>query len=281
MRDRVNVKNLCLHGFHGVFPEERKLGQKFYIDIECQLCLTDCAARDDYTKAVCCGSLCDLAVEISNTGPFNLIETLGAHIAEAILARFSRVNDVRVSVRKPSAPIAAPLDYVEIEIHRTRKRLIAFSLGSNVGDKSRNLRTALAWMNTLEGTEIERVSHFYKTAPWGETDQEWFLNACAIGRTTTEPQVLIQRLKSIELKLGRVPSSRWGPRTIDIDILFADDLEIQTPTLTLPHKELFNRAFVLIPLAEIASEQTVLGQNIGEAALAIDHVDGDVVQFGH
>jgi dihydroneopterin aldolase / 2-amino-4-hydroxy-6-hydroxymethyldihydropteridine diphosphokinase len=277
MTDRISVKNLCLHGFHGVYPEERKLGQKFFVDIDCRLDLAACAGEDDYSKAVCYGALCDLAAEISGLGPYNLIETLGVRIAEAVLARFDPVGEVRVRVRKPSAPIAAALDHVEIEIVRTRRRRVAFSLGSNIGDKPGNLRTALAWMNTLEGTVIDRVSRFYKTEPWGETDQDWFLNACAMGWTTAAPVVFLQALKRIELTLGRVPGRRWGPRTIDIDILFIDDLEMETPLLTLPHRDMFNRAFVLIPLAEIAAEQVVQGRKIGDAATGIDVAEGDIV----
>lgn len=276
MMDRVGVNNLCLHGFHGVFQEERKLGQKFFIDIDCRLDLATCAAGDDYGHAVCYGTLCDLAAEVSGEGPYNLIETLGSRIAIAVLERFDPVGEVRVRVRKPSAPIDAALDHVEIEIVRRRRRRVAFSLGSNVGDKPGNLRTALAWMNTLEGTEIDRVSRFYKTKPWGDTDQDWFLNACAIGSTTLDPVALLRALKRIELTLGRVPTRRWGPRVIDIDILFVDDLEMETPLLTLPHRGIFNRAFVLIPLSEIATEHRVLGRVIGDAAAEIGAADGEV-----
>ena len=277
MTDRVSVSNLCLHGFHGVYPEERRLGQKFFVDIDCRLDVTACTQDDNYSKAVCYSTLCDLAVEISAAGPYTLIETLGARIAEAVLTRFEPVDEVRVRVRKPSAPIAAALDHVEIEIMRRRQRRVAFSLGSNIGDKQNNLRTALAWMETLEGTVVDRISHFYKTAPWGETEQDWFLNACVTGWTTAAPLKLLQDLKRIELTLGRVPNRRWGPRVIDIDILYIDTLEMQTPLLTLPHPDMFNRAFVLIPLAEIAAESTVLGRKIGDAAAAIAVAQGDIV----
>lgn len=276
MIDRVSVSNLCLHGFHGLFPEERKLGQKFFVDIDCLLELATCAAGDDYRETVCYGTLCDLAAEVSGQGPYNMIETLGGRIAAVILERFDPVREVRVRVRKPSAPLAVALDHVEIEIVRRRRRRVAFSLGSNMGDKPVNLRTALAWMNTLEGTGIERVSRLYKTAPWGEMDQDWYLNACALGWTTADPVALLQALKRIELMLGRTAGRHWGPRAIDIDILFIDDLEMKTPLLTLPHREMFNRAFVLIPLAEIAAEQTVLGRGIGAAAAEIEVANGEI-----
>jgi len=277
MMDRVSVSNLCLHGFHGLYPEERKLGQKFFVDIDCCLELSACAAGDDHRETVCYGKLCDLAVEVSGQGPYNMIEKLGERIAAAVLERFDPVGEVRVRVRKPSAPLAVALDHVEIEIVRRRRRRVAFSLGSNMGDKALNLRTALAWMETLEGTSIERVSRLYRTAPWGETDQDWYVNTCAIGWTTADPIALLQALKRIELMLGRTAGPRWGPRVIDIDILFIDDLEMRTPHLTLPHAEMFNRAFVLIPLAEIAAEHSVLGRRISTAAATIEVACGEIV----
>lgn len=277
MNDRVSVKNLCLQGFHGVYPEEKRLGQKFYVDLDCRLNLVPCARDDDYTQAVCYGALCDLAAEVSDAGPYDLIETLGTRIAEAVLDRFEPVSDVVVRVRKPSAPLAAVFDHVEIEIRRTRSRRVAFSLGSNIGDKPGHLRNALAWMNTLDGTVIDGVSRFYKTLPWGDTDQDWFLNACATGWTTADPVDLLKGIKRIEMTMGRVPTRRWGPRAIDIDILYIDGLVQETAQLTLPHRDLFNRAFVLVPLADIAADQDVLGRNIGEAARAAEVAPGDIV----
>jgi len=120
MSDHVSVVNLCLHGHHGVFPEETKLGQKFYVDIDCTLNLAACAKDDDFSKAVCYGTLCDLAVEVSDQGPYKLIETLGDRIAEKVLSQFDQVAEVAVRVRKPSAPIKYVLDYVQVELRRTR-----------------------------------------------------------------------------------------------------------------------------------------------------------------
>jgi 2-amino-4-hydroxy-6-hydroxymethyldihydropteridine diphosphokinase len=90
-----------------------------------------------------------------------------------------------------------------------------------------------------------------------------------MGWTTRPPVEMLKALKRIELQLGRIPGKRWGPRIIDIDLLFSGDLTLETPLLTLPHREMFNRAFVLVPLAEIAADHAVLGRSIGEAAAAL------------
>jgi dihydroneopterin aldolase/2-amino-4-hydroxy-6-hydroxymethyldihydropteridine diphosphokinase len=266
MADRVFVSNLCLHGRHGVFPEEARLGQKFFLDIACDFDSEDCTRDDDVRCAVNYATICEVAASVSEGGPFKLIETLADRIASAVLDRFFRVSCVVVRIRKPSAPIAFALDHVGVEITRERRAQIALSLGSNVGDKVANIRTAIARIDADPAISVTRVSHLYRTAPWGKTDQDWFVNAAVLCETSLSPERLLARLKSIEAQIGRTPGVRWGPRLIDIDILYHDDRELRSHALTLPHADMFNRAFVMIPLAEIAPERNVAGRNIGEAA---------------
>ena len=143
---------------------------------------------------------------------------------------------------------------------------IVLALGGNVGDKAASLRRALRALASEGGIELAAVSRFYRTAPWGKTDQDWFVNACALGRTRLEPEALLERIKALEVELGRAPAERWGPRVIDIDLIAYGDVTLKTDRLTLPHPELFNRAFVLVPLAEIAPDLTIAGVTVGEAA---------------
>jgi dihydropteroate synthase len=146
------------------------------------------------------------------------------------------------------------------------KARFALALGGNVGDKARSLRRALRAIASEPGVELTAVSRLYRTAPWGKTDQDWFVNACALGRTTLAPEALLDRVKKLEVELGREPTERWGPRVIDIDLIAYDDVTLKTERLTLPHPELFNRAFVLVPLAEIASDLVIAGVRVGAAA---------------
>jgi dihydropteroate synthase len=143
---------------------------------------------------------------------------------------------------------------------------VALALGSNIGDKVANLRRALRAIAGEPGVELTAVSRFYRTPPWGKTDQDWFLNACALARTNLKPEALLERVKRLEVELGREPTERWGPRVIDIDLIAYGDIALKTERLTLPHPELFNRAFVLVPLAEIAPDLIIAGVRIGEAA---------------
>ncbi len=146
-----------------------------------------------------------------------------------------------------------------------KKRLV-LALGGNVGDKVQSLRRALRAIAAEQGIELTAVSRLYRTPPWGKTDQDWFVNACALGRTTLEPEALLERVKALEIALGRELTMRWGPRVIDIDLLAYDDVTLETERLTLPHPELFNRAFVLVPLAEIAPDLVIAGVRVGDAA---------------
>ncbi len=143
---------------------------------------------------------------------------------------------------------------------------IVLALGGNVGDKVASLRRALHALAAEPGIELTAVSRFYRTAPWGKTDQDWFVNACALARTSLKPEALLDRVKALEVELGRAPAERWGPRVIDIDLIAYGDLALKTERLTLPHPELFNRAFVLAPLAEIAPDLVIAGVRVGDAA---------------
>ena len=116
------------------------------------------------------------------------------------------------------------------------------------------------------GRRRQKVSSIYRTAPWGYLDQEDFANACALATTTLDPAGLLAEVKTVEAEMGRRGGVRWGPRLIDIDILFYGDEAFHSPDLVLPHKELFNRAFVLAPLAEIAPGLRLGGRSVAEAA---------------
>lgn len=150
---------------------------------------------------------------------------------------------------------------------------IGLGLGSNIGDRPGNIGTALARLEAEEICKITAVSSLYRTAPWGFAEQEDFANACALAQTTLSARALLAALKRVETAMGRQSTIRWGPRLIDIDILFYGQSEIAMPDLVLPHKELFNRAFVLIPLAEIAPDLRLAGRSVAEAAAAIATAD--------
>ncbi|MEO1561866.1 MAG: dihydroneopterin aldolase [Pseudomonadota bacterium] len=121
--DHVRVENLCIHGFHGVMPQEREIGQRFYVDMDVLVDTRTYTHDDEYSRAVCYGGLCETAQSVSNSQKFNLIETFADRVATAILERHEAVSEVSVTIRKPSAPIPASLDTVSVTITRTRSDL--------------------------------------------------------------------------------------------------------------------------------------------------------------
>lgn len=136
---------------------------------------------------------------------------------------------------------------------------VGLSLGSNIGDKAANIARAVAMLQA-EGTLTHvELSSFYRTPPWGLTEQDWFVNAALIARTRLAPLELLARLQSVETAMGRVRVQRWGPRLIDLDILFYGATALQSDALTLPHPEMANRGFVMIPLAELRPGKLVGG----------------------
>lgn len=123
------------------------------------------------------------------------------------------------------------------------------SLGSNLGDRLVHLRAALGFLSEIGN--IQKTSSVYETDPWGYEEQPAFYNQVIILETAFEPLELLRYIKQVERKMGRIPTFRYGPRVIDIDILLFDETVFTTPELTIPHPEMKNRAFVLTPLTEI------------------------------
>ncbi len=147
---------------------------------------------------------------------------------------------------------------------------VYLALGTNLGDRLANLQAALAALPPA--VKVLERSRVYETSPWGVTDQPAFLNMAIKGETALAPLSLLKALKQLEKKLGRVPSVRYGPRLIDIDILFYDDLSLETLELTIPHPRLSERAFVLVPLADVAAEliHPVLHESIQALLARVD-----------
>jgi 2-amino-4-hydroxy-6-hydroxymethyldihydropteridine diphosphokinase len=146
------------------------------------------------------------------------------------------------------------------------------ALGGNVGDVRATIDRAIAML--CDGAIVRLVSRSsdYRTPPWGVTDQPPFINAAIAVATALPPRDLFARAVAVERALGRERSRerRWGPRTMDIDLLAYDDLVLRDENLTLPHPRLFERAFVLAPLAEIAPDRAIAGLRIGDALARVD-----------
>ncbi|WP_430607517.1 2-amino-4-hydroxy-6-hydroxymethyldihydropteridine diphosphokinase [Enterococcus sp. AZ170] len=135
------------------------------------------------------------------------------------------------------------------------------ALGSNLGDRLRTLQEAIELLNQDEDIQVLKKSKLYETLPYGDVPQENYYNAVIQIKTTCEPLQLLNKTQAIEKKLGRERLIHWGPRTLDIDILLMNDEKIATERLTIPHKEMLKRSFVLVPLKEVYPEAAFQGKS--------------------
>ena len=158
----------------------------------------------------------------------------------------------------------------------TEARAAYLSLGANLGNREETLREAVRRLAAADGVKTLAVSSLYETEPWGKKDQPSFLNIAVSLQTTLSPEELLALTQAVETELGRVRHERWGPRTIDVDILHVEGVERNSPTLTLPHPYMTERAFVLVPLAEITPDLVVKGRTVEEWRKLAD--DGGVIR---
>ena len=249
--DKIYLKDIEIFANHGVFQEEKTLGQKFILSLELALDIKEAAITCDLSKSVHYGELCHKVIDIFQEESLDLIESVVNKVANFILDNYSMVKYVKVLLKKPWAPIGRNLDYAAVEI--TRERHTAYiTLGSNMGNKEENFKNAIKKIQEVSGIKISKISSFIVTEPWGNEDQEEFLNGVIEVKTYLTPRELMSELLIIENELGRVREIKWGPRIIDLDIVLYDDIVSNDEFVILPHPLMHLREFVLKPLNEIA-----------------------------
>lgn len=249
--DKIYLKDIEIFANHGVFSQEKDLGQKFILSIELSLDIKEPANTCDLTKSVHYGELCHKVIDVFKEESLDLIESVVNKVANFILDTYPMVKEVKVLLKKPWAPIGRHLDYAAVEINRER-HFAYIALGSNIGNKEENLKNAIKKIEEINGVKIFKVSSFMVTEPWGYENQEEFLNAVIKVETYLTPRELMSTLLKIEDDLGRVREIKWGPRIIDLDIVLYDDVISNDEFVILPHPLMHLRDFVLKPLKEIA-----------------------------
>lgn len=254
-RDRIFVNGLRDMALIGVLPAERLERQPVRVDLEIEADLTAAASTDDLSFTVNYGAVAD-AVRALVTGTEDLLlERLAGRIAGCVLD-FAGVEAVTVRLTKLRPPIEGDIDSTAVEMRRERTvardgapHRAVVALGSNLGDRAAHLRFALGRLGAV------RVSSVWETAPVGGPEQQGpYLNMVAVFPTDLDPWTLLGRLHEIEADAGRRREIHWGPRTLDLDLLFHDDTVVSGSRLQLPHPRFAERRFVLEPLAEVAPE---------------------------
>lgn len=256
--DRIELLAIRAVGLVGLLPEERQRPQPVEVDLVIELDTRTAGATDDLAHSVDYGVAVSLVVSVITEGQHLLLETVAARIAEGVLA-LARVEGVEVAVRKLRPPVPHDVASSGVRVHRRRHDLVVLdrppttayvALGSNLGDRREHLRLAVRSL-----PDVRAVSGVYETDPvGGPDDQGPYLNMVVELETRLDPFRLLETCRRIEAVARRERIVRWGPRTLDLDVLLYGDVRIESEELTVPHPRMWQRRFVLAPLAEIAPE---------------------------
>lgn len=249
--DKICIKNLEVFAKHGVFPEENTLGQKFVISAVLYTSTREAGKTDDLAKSIHYGEVSHFIKEFMEQNTWKLLETVAERLAEELLLQTEGLEKVRLELKKPWAPVGLPLETVSVEIERGWHTAY-LALGSNLGDRRANLQLGVEGLRRTRGCQVLAVSDFLETAPYGGVEQDDFLNGAMKIQTLLTPHELLERLHELEKEAKRERVIRWGPRTLDLDILLYDDLILDEEELHIPHIEMYKRDFVLKPLCQIA-----------------------------
>ena len=249
--DVITIDRLEVFAHHGVLPFETKEGQKFYVSAQIFLDITKAAREDNLEETINYAQVCNLIKEIMTKDNYKLIETLALKICEEILIKYEIAKKVDIKIHKPNAPIDGI--FRDISVSCSRKKGMAYlSIGANLGDRKETLDGAIDALKKFRGCKVLKVSDYIETEPYGYTNQDKFINAAVIVETIYNPKEFLDILHKIESDFGRERIIRWGPRTLDLDIVLFDDIIMDTEELTIPHIDMQNREFVLKPLSQIA-----------------------------
>lgn len=263
--DRIIIENLEVFARHGVFPEETRLGQKFIVSCVLFLDTGPAGINDDIEKTVDYGAAAHLIRDHMQKHTYKLIESAAEHLARELLMFHDSVQQAELEIKKPWAPIGLSLDYAAVKICR-KWHEVYIGLGSNLGDRTGYIRQAVKDLQRIKECRVEKLSGLIETEPYGGVEQDRFMNGVLKMSTIFTPGQLLEKLHELENGAGRVRNVRWGPRTLDLDILFYDDEILEENDLYIPHIDLINREFVLGPMAEIApyKKHPVYGRTMKE-----------------
>ena len=248
--DKIHIKDLEIIGFHGAIPEEKVLGQKFVLSFELDVDLRQAGKNDDLTKTVHYGELAQKVEEEFTKTYYDLIEKAAEEICEFVLLNYPLVKKVKLLLKKPWAPTRKHVEYVAVEIERKWNK-VYIAAGSNLGDKEETLKEAIDKIDKRKDCVVTKVSNFYTTDPVGYEDQDQFVNCVFEINTLQTPSELMDTLLEVEKDFKRERIIRWGPRTLDLDIIFYNDIISYDEHILIPHPRAHERQFVMKPMCDI------------------------------
>ena len=254
--DRIFVEGMTFTTLIGVLEHEKVQPQPVHVDVVLSVMPVQATRTDRLEQTISYAAAYERISQIIQTEHFGLVERLAGCIAEKLLLDHETLMEVTVTIRKPEAPLPGHFSSAGISITRVRgdyglMTQADLSLGTNLGDRLETLRQAVLHLAGHPEIELLATSSVYETTPVGLLDQPDFLNLVARIKTTLDPFSLLSYCQSLETRFGRERLVRWGPRTLDIDLLTYGHLLTQSSHLTLPHPRMQEREFVQVPLHEL------------------------------
>lgn len=249
--DEIRIRELEVYAYHGVFPEENEKGQHFYVNATLYTDTRKAGQTDELEYSTHYGEVSHLITRMMTENTWKLIETVAEKTAERILLEYPLVKKVLLEIRKPEAPIGLPFSSVSVAVERGWHQVyIAF--GSNLGDRQAHIENGLEKLKNHPLIRVKKISDILVTKPYGGVEQGDFLNGVLEAETLFTPEELLDFLHEIEAGENRERLVHWGPRTLDLDIIFYDKMVYEDENLIIPHVDMQNQDFVLKPLAQIA-----------------------------
>ena len=223
--------------------------------------------KDDLELSVNYGDICHFINDFMRNKTYYLIEAVAENMARELLLKFRKVKAITLEIKKPWAPIGLPLEEVSVSLERSWHEAY-IALGSNMNDKKKYIMDAIKALNADDNIEVDKTSSIIETEPYGYTNQDVFLNGVVKVSTLLTPNELLEKIHKIEEEAGRERTIHWGPRTLDLDIIFYDDIVLDSEDLIIPHPDMHNRDFVLKPLCELTPylRHPIMGKTVSELA---------------
>ena len=249
--DEIRIKELQIFAHHGVYDFETKNGQNFYVNAILYTDIKKAGKTDELSDSTNYGEVCQFLHDFFTGHTYKLLEAAVEQAAAQLLYQFPMVRGVELELRKPEAPVPLPFESVSVCIRRFWHTAYV-ALGSNMGDKKKYLDDALKELSKSKDIRLIKTASYIETDPYGGVEQDSFLNSMCCIETLLSSEELLDELHRIEQLADRKREIHWGPRTLDLDIIYYDDLIMSSDTLTIPHADMENRTFVLEPLCELA-----------------------------
>ena len=249
--DFIKVTNVKVFAYHGVLPEEQKNGQEFFLNAKVYVNTKKASQTDALEHTVNYDEMTSIMHDSFRENVYQLIEAAGEHVIQSVMHYYPNIEAMELEVRKPNAPVRLQPEDVSVTLYREWHRVYV-SFGSNYeNDEVGYINDTYEILKANDFFRGIKPSELVRTKPYGPVAQADFVNGCFEMDTLFEPEELMEYFRGIEDGFERDRSIKWGPRPIDLDVLFYDDIVYHSNIVNIPHMDMQNRMFVLLPLSEL------------------------------